>query len=463
MPKETPLYDSISPTDYRYAVKELIPYLSEEGFVKYKSRVEAALARVQADRGLIAQDTAKEIEDACEKVTAHEVNEEEEKTRHDIIALGNVIQRNLNTDEAKSAVHRFATSYDIVETANAARYRDALEKVILPDMNTLAKIWIEQARIYSDVLQIGRTHLQHAEPVTYGFVVAWYLDRFVDRIARIKRAVGTLRGKFSGSVGAYNASYLFFDEPEDFERNIMQKFGLDSAEISTQIAPPEPVTDLTHYVISAFGVLANWADDMRNLQRPEIAEVGQLRGSKDTSASSIMPHKVNPVGLENIKSLWKTTMPFMITMYMDQISDHQRDLTNSASQRYLPPILDQFDYAVRRAVRISGNLIPHPYNMKRNLEMSSDKIISEPLQIILSSYGHPNAHSYVEGLVKKAEESKTPLRELLFSDPSLKSYINKFTKTQLAVIEDPSMYTGIASQKALYIAMECENILDDIA
>lgn len=454
------VFDLFSPTDYRYYVEELKPFLSEEAFTKYKTEVETGLARVQARRGLTTEESADEIERAAREVTAEEVYREEETTRHDIIALRNRITARVS-DEAKSAVHRPATSYDIVEPANAARYRDAFKQVIIPDMIELERHWIKAARDGKDILQIGRTHLQHAEPITYGFAMAWYLSRFGNRILKVNQAVDELTGKFSGSVGAYNASSLFFEDPEEFEKEVLAELGLKPAEISTQIAPLEPAGDLVHYTISALSILANWADDMRNLQRPEIAEVGQLWGA-DVSASSIMPHKRNPVGLENIKSAWKATMPFAITMYLDQLSDNQRDLTNSASQRFVCPVFVQFDYAVRRAARIAKSIQPHPQNMRRNLELSADKIVSEPLQIILSSHGHPNAHHYVEGLVEKSYMSGKPLTELALNDPALQPYLAKFTQKQMKVIQDPSLYVGIAAAKTQKVADLWEARLDQI-
>ncbi|MDI6798970.1 MAG: lyase family protein [Candidatus Aenigmarchaeota archaeon] len=444
------IYDLFSPTDYRYSVKELRPYLSEESFVKYKSKIEAALAKVLARRGIISQQSAEEISKASEQVTAKEVYEEESKTGHDIIAQVNMIRKRIS-DEAKTGVHRTATSYDIVDTANALRYRDAFTNVILPDMVSLEKVWIDIARNEKDTLQIGRTHLQHAEPITFGFAMAWYVSRFGRRILKVKEAVEGLEGKFSGAVGAYNASYLFVEEPEEFEREVLAEVGLNPTEISTQITQPEPIVDLMHYITSSFTILANWADDMRNLQRPEIGEIGQPRG-KDVSRSSTMPHKANPVGLENIKSMWKATMPYMFMMYLDQISDHQRDLTNSASQRYVPQILNQFDYCVRRATRISRNLKPHVQNMLRNFKMSEDKIIAEPLHLLLSAYGHPNSHEYVSKLVDESYTNGKPLTEIVRNDQSLQPYLQKFTPKQLDIISDPSKYLGIASKKAEEIA-----------
>jgi len=445
-----PRFSLFSPVDYRYYVKELEPYFSEESYTRYKCKVEAALAKVLARRGLISEASAKEIISASEKVTAEEVYKEEEKTSHDIIALVNMIRAKIS-DTAKPGVHRTATSYDIVDTANALRYRDVFKKVIIPDMTSLEKTLIDMAKREKDVLQIGRTHLQHAEPITFGFAVAWYVSRFGKSLLKINNAIDGLEGKFSGAVGAYNASYLFVDDPEEFEREVLAELGLKPTEVSTQIVQPEPLTDLMHYVASAFTVMFNLADDLRNLQRPEIGEVGQPRGT-DVSRSSTMPHKANPVGLENIESQWKLVMPFMITMYLDQISDHQRDLTNSASQRNIPQILDLFDYSVRRMTRILKGLRPHVSNMRRNFEMNRDKIIAEPLQLLLSAYGHPDAHAYVSRLVDKSYETGKSLTEIVQGDPALAPYLEKFTARQLAIIDNPSEYLGIAAEKAEKIA-----------
>ena len=444
------IFDMFSPTDYRFRVMDLAPFLSEEGFVHYKSEVEANLTDTKADRRITPRTAAKKIREAAMQVTAAEVYKMEASISHDIIAQANGIRARVS-DEAKPHVHVPATSYDIVDTANSMRYADAFTKVILRDLAALEKVWIKTVRDEYDTLQIGRTHLQHAEPITYGFAMAWYVSRLGDRIVKIKKAVGELKGKFSGAVGAYNSSSLFVNDPEIFEAEILRKCGLEPAEISTQIVPPEPVTDLVHYIITAFGVIANWADDVRNLMRPEIGELGIPRGP-DVSRSSTMPHKANPIGPENVKSLYKETMPRIITRYLDQISDHQRDLTNSASQRHIPEIFDTFDYAVRRATRVSRSLKTHPEYMKRNFDMSADKIIAEPLQIILSSLGHPDAHRYVGELADKSYEIGTPLIDLVREDPELQPYLQRFTEDQLGILTNPSSYLGIAPQKALAVA-----------
>src|SRR5262249_29305451 len=140
------------------------------------------------------------------------------------------------------------------------------------------------------------------------------------------------RGKFAGAVGAYNASSLFFPDPEAFEVDVLKEMGLRPAEQSSQVTPNEPVVRLLAEITIACGIMANLADDMRHLQRTEIGEIGEEFEAAQVG-SSTMPQKRNPINFENAKSLWKIIVPRVTTAFMDQISEHQRDLTNSASAR----------------------------------------------------------------------------------------------------------------------------------
>jgi len=438
-------FDNFSPTDYRYFVEDLKPYLTERAFIKYKARVEAALVKVLAKFKIISREIAREIVQAADSITAEEVYEEEKRIKHDIRALVNCI-RNRVSLKARPYIHFLATSYDIVDTANALRYKDASLKVIIPEMIRLEKIWMALAERYKDGVQIGRTHGQHAEPITFGFALAQYVNRWGNRILKLKEATNNLVGKFSGAVGAYNASSLFFNNPEEFERAVLSEVGLKPANISTQILPPEPVVDFYHAIISSFGVLANFCDDMRNLQRSEIAEVGE-EFEEEQVGSSTMPQKKNPLNFENVKSMWKVFMSRMITVYCDQISEHQRDLTNSCSQRYLPEVLVGFTAGVRRMAKVSSKLQIDKTNMEKNLRMSEGLIVAEPLYILLAFQGYSDAHEYMRKLSMKSLKDNQSLIEMIKKDKNLKPYLEKLTASQKEIIENPSKYTGIASKK----------------
>jgi len=341
-----------SPTDYRYGVKELVDYLSEESFVKYKIKVEIALLETLYDFKICPKYVVNEVKNASKDIKIEEIYKEEKKIKHDLRALVNVIKKHIS-EKSKPFIHFAATSYDIVDTARSLMLKEATENVIIPDMIELEKIFIKLARKEKNTLQIGRTHGQHAEPITFGFFISLYVERWGERILKVKEAKDNLKGKFSGAVGCYNGLSLIVKDVEKFEKKLIEKLNLKSSKISTQILPPEPVVDFVHSIISSFSVLANFSDDMRHLQRTEIGEVGEPFEEKQVG-SSTMPQKRNPINFENVKSAWKTFMPRIITSYMDQISEHQRDLTNSLSQRYIPELLVIFDSSVRRIKRIQG-------------------------------------------------------------------------------------------------------------
>jgi adenylosuccinate lyase len=459
------LFKSFSPTDFRYAVPELVAYFSEEAYVAYKARVEAALGIQLSREGICSQAIAKEIEVACQNVSASEVYAEERIVKHDIRALANVIRKRVS-NEAKPFVHLAATSYDIVDTANALRFREGIANVILPDLKRLELALIGISRKYASTVQIGRTHGQHAEPTTFGYSLAYYVSRLGQRCLQIKETAESLTGKFSGAVGVYGPLSLMVEDPERFEKDLLNSLGLAPSEVSTQIVQPEPLTDLIHSVVSAFGVLANFARDMRNLQRSEIGEVAEQFGSLQVG-SSTMPQKRNPINFENIESLWKKFMPQMVTVYLDQISEHQRDLTNSSSQRYLPELLEIFDYCVKRLTRTIWNeredkpkISIDQANMERNLEASLDAIAAEPFYILSALSGDEDAHERTRKAVQNSISTGSSFIEALRTDRLLSEHFEKIPKDKRKYVQDPRLYTGVAAKKTLRIASKWEKIME---
>lgn len=444
------VFDGISPIDYRYWEEEVARYLSENGFTRYKLLVELALVKVLHRRGICSEAVVKEVELACGQVTTAEVYTEEDRIRHDIRALANCIRAKIS-DEAKPYVHMTATSYDIVDPANVARYKDVIEKVLLPSLTNLEQVLIGTTLREAETVQIGRTHGQHAVPITFGFALAGYVSRIGNCIESLKKLALELPGKFSGAVGAYNASSLFFDDPEDFEAEVLAELGLKPAECSTQIVPAESLTRLFCEVTIAAGVLANLADDMRHLQRTEIGEVGE-EFEETQVGSSTMPQKRNPINFENAKSCWKIVAPRILTMFMDQISEHQRDLTNSASARTYGEVIAYVVSTAKRLTRTMRKLKVDHENLRRNLDLQKGLIVAEPLYIILAALGHPDAHEKVRILTIQAQREKRPLEEIVSSDVEMQPYLEKMTPYQRQVLSDPSVYTGIAARKAKQVA-----------
>jgi adenylosuccinate lyase len=445
-------FDDISPLDYRFIggdqklLKELAPYLSAAAVVRYQARVEGALALAMADLGICPRDAAAAIASAADQVTPQQVADEEAKTRHDIRALVNVIASHV-PDDARRYVHLGATSYDIVDTANALRYREAAERVIVPAMARLVARAIALAEAEADTPQIGRTHGRHAEPITFGFAMAEYVSRLGDRIEFLRGVAARLRGKLSGAVGAYNAMGLLTSDPRALERKFLKSLGLEPAPVSTQIVPGEGWSDLAHACATALGVMANMADDLRHLQRSEIGEVAESFAA-DQVGSSTMPHKRNPVSFENVKSIWKAMAPRVMTTYLDQISEHQRDLTNSASQRFLGEMLASTAYAAGRlATSLEGIRVDRD-RLKANLASARGTIAAEPLYVLLAKYGHPDAHEAVRKLTLEAERSGRTLLEIAMLDREVRDYMKKLSADERRILDQPDEYRGLAADVA---------------
>lgn len=450
-------FDAISPLDYRFyggdakLYAELHPYLSEEAAIRYKARVEGALAQAMAKQGLCSEPVAASIEQACREILPAEVAEEETRTRHDVRALVNVIRSRVS-DEAKPYVHLGATSYDIVDTANALRYRECVEKVLMPRLGRVVAVCIAIAEAEAETGQIGRTHGQYAEPITFGFAVAEYVARLGERTLKLGEAARALPGKLSGAVGAYNALGLLTAEPRELERRFLWSLKLRPAAHSTQIVPPEGWTDLVHAAITALGVMANCADDMRHLQRSEIGEVTEAFAAEQVG-SSTMPHKRNPVSFENVKSLWKVMAPRIVTTYMDQISEHQRDLTNSASQRYIGEVLATVAYAAGRLADSLESIRVDKDRLRTNLASARGGIVAEPLYVLLAKYGHPDAHEAVRKLTLQAEGGRSVL-EIAALDPELKATLGKMTAGEREKLDNPELYRGLSAEVARDVAIE---------
>jgi adenylosuccinate lyase len=452
------IYDFVNPMDFRYYgadpsfFERLRPYVSETAFFEYQRRVETALILAFRELGWCSPQQAREIVSAFNSVTAAEVYEEEKRTGHIVRALVNCVARKVNA-EAGNYVHLFLTSNDTTDTASSLRFQELLRDLILPDLLDLLETLIRIGEQHADTVQIGRTHGQHAVPVTFGFAIALYVDRLGGRLTALETSRQNLRGKIAGAVGAYNALSLQLPKAAVlFEKIVLSYLGMQPApgSVASQIVQPEFVTDMGYAIQSCFSILANLADDIRHLCRSEIAEL-QEEQSEDTVGSSTMPHKVNPKNFENVKSLWKAYMPRMTTLFMDQISEHQRDLTNSASERFLPELLTAFDYCIVRVNRAMGSLRVNKNAMALNLDANKEQIIAEPLYVLLALQGCPNAYERVRKLAREAREQGQAIMDLARHDPELREYIGKMRPQQQQVLDDPAKYTGQASARALAV------------
>src|SRR6185369_2515271 len=193
-------------------------------------------------------------------------------------------------------VHYGVTSYDIVDTALSLLLRDATD-ILLANCETLNAVIRKRAREHKETLMIGRTHGIHAEPITFGFKLATWLDEMnhnIERLQQARAAIGV--GKISGAVGTHA------NIGPEVEKYVCEGLGLGVAPISTQIIARDRHTQLMAALAILAASLERFSTEVRNLARTEIREV-QEYFAEGQKGSSAMPHKRNPWNSETVTGL----------------------------------------------------------------------------------------------------------------------------------------------------------------
>jgi len=470
--EERNIFRNLSPLDHRYYLanrdlfEKLSDYISEQASISYCVAAEASLLKAYVKRFFNGNPDYLTAIDALQtSIEPEEVYAEEEKTQHNIRALVNVIKRKL-PHELIPFVHLGATSVDILDTALSMRMRDAIREVVIPLILDVEELLIKIVHAEADTPQIGRTHGQHAVPITFGFAVAEYVSRIGKSVIRIESLSCELCGKLSGAVGAYNSTSMIVADPFALEEEYVTNLGLNVSEHSTQLVEPEYLLRLFLEMNVCFGILANLADDLRHLQRSEISEVREYFSGEQVG-SSTMPQKRNPWNCEHVKSLWKAFAPRVMTFFMDQISEHQRDLTNSASERFLADYVAGFTAALARMKKILSGLYIDRDRMASNMGATGGMVLSEAAYILLSVSGDPEAHERLRRITLECERSKTGLYEALARDEELIQLISVQLSKTLGIdaktfFAHPELYKGKAVEKAQSIADKYEVIVNNM-
>lgn len=429
---------AISPLDSRYKT-EMSAIFEEENKLRRWMDVEIALAKAHAELGRIPKDAPKKIEEGGKKVKLSRVLEIEHEIHHDLMAMVKALSE--QSGGAGAYVHIGATSYDIEDTATALIFRDAIS-ALRTRLKTLSETLKSLAMRHKRTVCIGRTHGQHAVPTTYGMKFALYyteVGRHIQRIDEAEKRI--LVGKMSGATGTRAA---FGKDGEKLEKRVMGLLGLSPAPASNQVIQRDRHAEILCLLALIAGTCEKIAKEIRNLSRPEMGEIAEPFGKKQVG-SSTMPHKRNPHKSERICSLARIVRANVQTALENIPLEHERDLTNSANERFIFP--ESFiitDYMLAQLSSILPGLRFFPENIKKNLELTKGLIMAERVMMALTEKGagRQEAHEAARGLSQKAFAENKSLRETLEACP----LGEKFTKEELDALFDPSSYTGDAER-----------------
>ena len=284
---------------------------------------------------------------AAEDIIAHastkyvkleRIHEIEKDTEHEIMAVVEALAE--ASAKGGAYVHFGATSADILDTALALQMRDGL-KIVQGKLDSLEGTLIELSTKFRDTMMIGRTHGQHALPMTLGLKLAVWLREVGRHIERLNQCDDRLLvGKMSGAIGTMAGLGKNSMQIQDL---VMKRLDLRAADVTSQIVQRDRCAEL----ICDFAMLASsldkFATEIRNLQRPEIFELSEPFVKGKQVGSSAMPQKRNPWRSENISSLAKMERSFVLPALEGIVTWHERDLSQSEK----PLFLKQGDWAMR--------------------------------------------------------------------------------------------------------------------
>ena len=436
--------DPVCPLDYRYGRKELKDIFGETQRLQYLLDVEAALVRAHAKVGNIPKVAADEVSKkaSVKFVKVERVKEIESETKHDIMAVTRALAEQCKGDAGKY-IHLGATSYDVVDTANALQFADSTEFIGM-SLRDLRNTFISLAKKHKKTIMVGRTHGQHTIPITFGLKMAGYameVGRHLERLFECKSRL--LVGKLSGAVGTGAA---LGPKALKLQEEMLKDLKLGVEDVSTQIVCRDRYNEL-------FGVLCNiatsmekFATEVRNLQRDEIGEVAEAFEAKKQVGSSTMPHKRNPITSEQICGLSRLIRCYAMPAYENAVQWHERDLCNSSNERFIiPHSIILTDWVVYKTYDVFRNIKVFPDRMKQNMEISKGLPMAESLMTTLigKGMGRGDAHELMRKTALKAVKDNKTLKEVFLQEnKKLKILSEKEINDAL----NPANYLGASEQ-----------------
>ncbi len=429
----------------RYGTPEMLKIFDEETRTQKLLDVEAALALAHAQVGNIPRKDAEKIAEmaSTKYVKVERVKAIEKEIKHDIASLVRALSEQCG--ESGAYVHLGATSYDIVDTANALQLKDAIA-VLEKRLTEFKGILQKQALTHKDTVMIGRTHGQHALPITLGFKFAVWgfeVNRHLQRLDECKKRV--VAGKVSGAVGTQAG---LGEHAPEIQALVMKRLGISAAEISTQIVQRDRYAELISIYAMIASSLENFATEIRELQRPEIAEVFESFEAKKQVGSSTMPHKQNPETCERVCGLARIVRSLNMPALEDMITWHERDLTQSSTERFvLPESSILLDYILSLMVNITANLRVDSQRMLANMSLTEGRAMSESVMMALAKkgYNRQEAHELLRQLTIKSAVEKKPFKQTLQEDKVVSSMLSE---KEIDAALNPKNYLGTAVQQA---------------
>lgn len=422
-----------------FSTEDMRRIFSDKNLVQKWLDTEAALAKAEGTLGIIPKEAMEEI---CRKADASLLDipsiGEFYKSSITIVPLLKAFKKVLDNN-ACEYVHWGATSQDIVDTGLVLQIREA-HGVLLKKLRQCEQASYMIAEKYKNVVMAGRTHVQHALPITMGFKAAGWaaeLSRHVQRLEQITPRLFV--GQFSGAVGTLASLETRGIEVQEL---MMKELGLAVPDIAWH-SSRDNIAEFINVLGLIAGTIGKITHEVLTLQRTEIGELEEpfFMGKV---GSSTMPHKRNPQVCENVIALTRSvraTVPLALEVMM---CENERDWScELAEWDFVPRACHLLDTALEKSIDIIENLIVYPEKMEKNLNCLKGLMLSESVMMHLGSkMGRMTAHDIVYKICMDAFEKGIMMQDALLAHPEVMQF---FTENEIRTMLDPHNYIGLST------------------
>ena len=433
----------LCPLDYRYGDQSFKRIWSDVGRHERQLEVERALIWAHCELGRVSKEDYEAVAAISNptSVTIDRVAEIEAETRHDIMALTKAMAE--AAGDSGWCIHLGATSNDIVDTAVALQLRDSivLLRSSLCDLLSVSANLAERER---DTVMLGRTHGQAAVPITFGLKVAVWVDEIRRHLIRLDEAAPRISvGKFLGAVGTGAAQG---DNARELQKLILTHLGLGVPLATTQVVGRDRYVEYVSWLANVATTCEKILQEIRNLQRSEIAEAGEGFDVKKQVGSSTMAHKKNPIKSENASGLSRIVRSFIIPTYENALLWHERDLANSSSERFTLSHASTLCHDVmNKTSQVLTNLWVDAEKMRANIESQQGLVMAEKVMIDLVGKGvaRDDAHEILRTASFHAVDTGEHLKDICLKT---KEILDVFSEEEINEMFEPTSHLGVSGE-----------------
>jgi 3-carboxy-cis,cis-muconate cycloisomerase len=420
-----------------FSSDEMRQVWSDENRTQKYLDVERALAVVQGRLGLIPQQAADEIVSHCtlDQIDLVKLRQQTERIGYPI--LGVVSQLNaLCRDKLGEYCHWGATTQDITDTATVLQIREALA-IVERELAGISAALARLAKAHRDTPVIGRSNLQLAIPVTFGYKMAGLLsaiERHRERLAQLKERV--LVGEFAGAAGTLAS---LESGAMETQAGLCAELGLKQPLIAWHTIR-DNIAEVGAFLGLVGGTLGKLSMDVKLMMQTEVGEVYEPyhhgRGS-----SSTMPQKRNPISSCYIHAAISVVRQHAAALMDAMVADHERSTGPwEIEWIVLPEAFCLMAGALKQSRFVLEGLQVDAAAMRRNIEMTEGLVMSEAVMMGLGRHlGREYAHDLVYDLCREAIAQKKPLLDLLAAHPEIGRHVDR---SALQAMLDPANYLG---------------------